>query len=135
MEKNRTVESGRPARDSPSRVSPTTAMTASTTFWNPRYSESFLPNIASSLLLAPMLLKASMVCQDNLNVESRPMGERSYGQFCGLVRALEMVGERWALLIVRDLLVGPRRFSDLRRGLPRIPTNVLTTRLKELEEA
>src|SRR5438105_7395761 len=60
---------------------------------------------------------------------------RSYGQFCGLARALELVGERWALLIVRDLLVGPRRFTDLRQGLPRIPTNVLADRLKELEQA
>lgn len=61
--------------------------------------------------------------------------KRTYGQYCGLARALEMVGERWALLIIRDLLVGPRRFTDLVRGLPRIPTNVLTTRLQELEEA
>jgi DNA-binding HxlR family transcriptional regulator len=60
---------------------------------------------------------------------------RSYGQYCGVARALEIVGERWALLIVRDLLVGPRRFSDLRRGLPKIPTNILTDRLRELEEA
>jgi DNA-binding HxlR family transcriptional regulator/putative sterol carrier protein len=60
---------------------------------------------------------------------------RSYGQFCGIARALELVGERWALLIVRDLLVGPRRFTDLRHGLPRIPTNVLSERLKELEHA
>lgn len=60
---------------------------------------------------------------------------RTYGQFCGVARALEIVGERWALLIIRDLLVGPRRFSDLRRGLPRIPTNILTVRLHELEEA
>lgn len=60
---------------------------------------------------------------------------RMYGQFCGLAHALELVGERWALLIVRDLLVGPRRFTDLRRGLPRIPTNVLSARLKELERA
>jgi DNA-binding HxlR family transcriptional regulator len=48
---------------------------------------------------------------------------------------LEAVGERWALLIVRDLLVGPKRFTDLYSGLPGIPTNVLTTRLKELERA
>ncbi|MEO6991900.1 MAG: helix-turn-helix domain-containing protein [Candidatus Baltobacteraceae bacterium] len=61
------------------------------------------------------------------------MTKRAYGQYCGLARALEMVGERWALLILRDLFVGPRRFTDLRRGLPRVPTNVLTTRLKELE--
>jgi DNA-binding HxlR family transcriptional regulator len=63
------------------------------------------------------------------------MSRRAYGQYCGFARALEMVGERWALLIVRDLLIGPRRFTDLRRGLPRIPTNVLAGRLKELEEA
>lgn len=63
------------------------------------------------------------------------MTVRGYGQFCGLARALELVGERWALLIVRDLLVGPRRFTDLRQGLPRIPTNVLADRLKELEHS
>jgi DNA-binding HxlR family transcriptional regulator len=45
------------------------------------------------------------------------------------------VGERWALLIVRDLLLGPKRFTDLRRGLPRIPSNVLSSRLRELEAA
>jgi DNA-binding HxlR family transcriptional regulator len=61
------------------------------------------------------------------------MAPRGYGQYCGLGRALELVGERWALLIIRDLLVGPRRFTDLKRGLPRIPTNVLADRLKELE--
>jgi DNA-binding HxlR family transcriptional regulator len=61
------------------------------------------------------------------------MSKRAYGQFCGLARALELVGERWALLLVRDLLVGPRRFTDLRRGLPRMPTNVLSTRLRQLE--
>jgi DNA-binding HxlR family transcriptional regulator len=61
------------------------------------------------------------------------MTKREYGQFCGLARAVEIVGERWALLIVRDLLVGPRRYTDLRRGLPRIPTNILSARLKELE--
>ena len=62
------------------------------------------------------------------------MPKRDYGQFCGLVRALEMVGERWALLIVRDLLVEPKRFTDLRQGLPRIPTNILAARLHELEQ-
>jgi DNA-binding HxlR family transcriptional regulator len=61
--------------------------------------------------------------------------KRAYGQYCGFARALEIVGERWALLIVRDLLVGPKRFSELLRGLPGIPTNILTSRLKELEEA
>ena len=58
---------------------------------------------------------------------------RSYRQFCGIARALDLVGERWALLIVRDLVLGPKRFTDLRRGLPGIGTNVLAARLKELE--
>lgn len=61
------------------------------------------------------------------------MPSRTYGQFCGLAHALELVGERWALLLVRDLIPGPKRFTDLRNGLPRIPTNVLSARLKELE--
>lgn len=63
------------------------------------------------------------------------MAKRAYGQFCGLARALELVGERWALLIIRDLLVGPKRYTDLRQGLPRIPTNILAARLRELEDA
>ena len=62
------------------------------------------------------------------------MAARNYGQYCGVASALELVGERWALLIVRDLLVGPRRYTDLKAGLPRIPTNILSTRLKELQE-
>ena len=60
---------------------------------------------------------------------------RAYGQYCGLARAAELIGERWALLILRDLLVGPKRFTDLRHGLPRIPTNILSDRLKELEDS
>lgn len=63
------------------------------------------------------------------------MAARDYGQYCGVTRALELVGERWALLIVRDLLVGPRRYGELAAGLPRIPTNILAARLKELQEA
>lgn len=59
---------------------------------------------------------------------------REYGQFCGLARALEIVGGRWTLLIVRDLLIGPKRFSELQEGLPGIPTNILSSRLRELEE-
>jgi DNA-binding HxlR family transcriptional regulator len=62
------------------------------------------------------------------------MVKRSYGQFCGIARALELVGERWAMLIVRDLLAGPKRYTDLRRGLKSIPTNVLAARLREMEE-
>ena len=63
------------------------------------------------------------------------MAARDYGQYGGVTQALELVGERWALLIVRDLLVGPRRYSELAAGLPRIPSNILTARLKELQEA
>jgi DNA-binding HxlR family transcriptional regulator len=62
------------------------------------------------------------------------MASRSYGQYCGVTTAVELIGERWSLLIVRDLLVGPRRYTDLKQGLPRIPTNILSTRLKELQE-
>lgn len=63
------------------------------------------------------------------------MASRSYGQYCGFARALDVVGERWALLLVRDLLIGPKRFSELQRGLPKMPSNILTARLKELEAA
>jgi DNA-binding HxlR family transcriptional regulator len=61
------------------------------------------------------------------------MTRRTYGQYCGIARALELVGERWALLIVRDLLGGPKRYTDLRRSLRGIPTNVLASRLRELQ--
>jgi DNA-binding HxlR family transcriptional regulator len=59
---------------------------------------------------------------------------RSYGQYCGITAAVDLVTERWALLIIRDLLVGPRRYTDLKQGLPKIPTNILSARLKELQE-
>ncbi|HJE77440.1 MAG TPA: helix-turn-helix transcriptional regulator [Brevibacterium epidermidis] len=60
---------------------------------------------------------------------------KSYGQFCGLARAAEVLGERWSFIILRDLLVGPKRFNELRQGNPGIPSNLLTTRLRELEAA
>lgn len=63
------------------------------------------------------------------------MAARDYGQYCGVTRAVEIVGERWALLIIRDLLVGPRRYGELAAGLPRIPSNILAARLKELQAA
>lgn len=63
------------------------------------------------------------------------MAARDYGQYGGISRALELVGERWALLIIRDLLVGPRRYGELAGGLQRIPTNILAARLKELQAA
>ena len=61
------------------------------------------------------------------------MTERSYKQYCGIARALDLIGERWALLVIRELVLGPKRFTDLRRGLPGIATNVLSQRLRELE--
>lgn len=58
---------------------------------------------------------------------------RSYGQYCGLARSLEVVGDRWNLLIVRQLLLGPARYRDLIAGLPGIATNLLADRLRDLE--
>jgi len=60
---------------------------------------------------------------------------RTYGDGCSSAHALDLVGERWALLIVRDLLFGPKRFTDLQAGLAHGSPNVLTQRLRELEEA
>jgi DNA-binding HxlR family transcriptional regulator len=58
---------------------------------------------------------------------------RTYEDTCGIARALDLVGERWALLVVRELLLGPKRFTDLRAGLPRVGPDVLAQRLRELE--
>jgi DNA-binding HxlR family transcriptional regulator len=65
--------------------------------------------------------------------ELSAMTRRTYGQYCGLSRAMEMVGERWGMLIVRDLTVSPKTVTELHRGLPLIPTDLLTSRLKELQ--
>jgi DNA-binding HxlR family transcriptional regulator len=58
---------------------------------------------------------------------------KRYDQYCAIAHALELVGERWSLLIVRELLTGPKRYTDLSGSLPRIGTNVLAARLKDLE--
>ena len=60
---------------------------------------------------------------------------RTYADPCGIARTLDHVGERWALLVVRELLLGPKRFTDLRDGLPNASPNVLAQRLRELEQA
>jgi DNA-binding HxlR family transcriptional regulator len=60
---------------------------------------------------------------------------RSYEDPCGIARALDRVGERWALLVARELFLGPKRFTDLRSGLPAASPNVLSQRLRELEDA
>src|SRR5947209_2353093 len=61
--------------------------------------------------------------------------KRTYEDSCGIARALDVVGERWALLVARELLLGPKRFTDLRSGLPRVGPDMLSARLRELEEA
>ena len=63
------------------------------------------------------------------------VGKRSYEDGCAAAHALDLLGERWALLVVRELVLGPKRFTDLRSGLPGISPNVLTQRLGELEAA
>jgi DNA-binding HxlR family transcriptional regulator len=60
---------------------------------------------------------------------------KRYGQACTIARALDVVGERWSLLLVRELILGPRRYRDLAAGLPGIPSNVLAARLKDLQAA
>ena len=61
------------------------------------------------------------------------MPARSYGQYCPVAKTLELVGERWTLLLVRELLVGPQRFTDLHATLEGIPRNLLADRLRDLE--
>jgi DNA-binding HxlR family transcriptional regulator len=60
---------------------------------------------------------------------------RTYAQFCGLAKALDIVGERWSLLVIRELLSGPKRYTDLLAGLPGIATDMLASRLRDLEAA
>src|SRR3954451_18399287 len=60
--------------------------------------------------------------------------KRTYGDRCGVARALDLVGERWALLVVRELLLGPKRFTDIRAGLPHASSNILAERLRDLEQ-
>jgi len=76
---------------------------------------------------------------DILNLKFEPIfciirGMKSYNQYCGLAYALDIIGERWTLLIIRELIAGPRRFTDLVAGLPGISTNLLSERLKGLEQ-
>jgi DNA-binding HxlR family transcriptional regulator len=61
--------------------------------------------------------------------------KRTYGDGCAIAHGLDLVGERWALLLVRELLLGPKRFTDLKKGLPNASPNVISERLRELERA
>lgn len=74
-----------------------------------------------------------MILKSNAKI-LRVSAPRSYGDPCGISRALDRIGERWALLVVRELVLGPKRFTDLRAGLPTASPNVLSQRLRELEE-
>jgi DNA-binding HxlR family transcriptional regulator len=64
---------------------------------------------------------------------TRAASRRSYDQYCAVARGLDVIGDRWTLLLVRDLLLGPKRYTDLLSGLPGIGTNLLADRLRELE--
>jgi DNA-binding HxlR family transcriptional regulator len=61
--------------------------------------------------------------------------KRAYDQYCPMAHALDLIGERWSLLVVRELMRGPKRYTDLAEHLPRIGTNILAARLRDLEEA
>jgi DNA-binding HxlR family transcriptional regulator len=63
------------------------------------------------------------------------MSDKSYSQFCALARALDVIGDRWTLLLVRELFGGPRRHRELKRGLPGMASNLLSERLRELRAA
>ena len=71
---------------------------------------------------------------EKLTIVGRAEAKRRYDDACGTAHGLELIGERWALLVLRELLLGPRRFSQLRADLPGLSANVLTQRLAELEE-
>ncbi|QIK96816.1 helix-turn-helix transcriptional regulator [Sphingomonas sp. HDW15A] len=70
---------------------------------------------------------------EKITRERRVDEKRRYDDACGTAHGLELIGERWALLVLRELMLGPRRFSQLRADLPGISANVLTQRLTELE--
>jgi DNA-binding HxlR family transcriptional regulator/putative sterol carrier protein len=61
-------------------------------------------------------------------------GKRSYREYCAIARSLDLLGQRWTLLIVRDLFLGPQRYTDLQAGLPGIASDILTARLRTLED-
>jgi DNA-binding HxlR family transcriptional regulator len=71
---------------------------------------------------------------DKLTEERQTEAKRSYDDACGTAHALDLIGERWSLLVLRELMLGPRRFSELKADLPGISSNVLAQRLVELEQ-
>ena len=89
-----------------------------------------------SATLANSSEKQLLTCKSVLTGRKlcRMATKRSYGEACRFAYALDVVGERWALLVVRELLLGPKRFTDLRAGLPHASSNILSERLRELEQ-
>jgi DNA-binding HxlR family transcriptional regulator len=71
---------------------------------------------------------------DKITIRQKLSEKRRYHDACGMAHGLELLGERWALFVVRELMLGPRRFSDLRADLPGLSANVLTQRLTEMEQ-
>ena len=72
---------------------------------------------------------------EKITNQEKPAAKRSYDDACAAAHALDLIGERWSLLVMRELMFGPKRFSDLRADLPGVSANVLTQRLEGLEEA
>jgi DNA-binding HxlR family transcriptional regulator len=81
-----------------------------------------------------MLAKSNLPLAERKFRGSIRLVTKHYDQYCPMAHALSLVGERWSLLIVRELLRGPKRYTDLAHGLPGIGTNILASRLKDLEE-
>lgn len=79
--------------------------------------------------------KSTLGKSNNMSRLLRMPRRRSYDQYCAAARALDAVGDRWTLLIVRELLAGPRRYTDLHADLPGVSTDMLAGRLKEMEAA
>lgn len=80
-------------------------------------------------------LEKTTVKLEKATIADEVTEKRRYDDACGTAHALELIGDRWALLVVRELMFGPRRFGELRHGLPGISANVLTQRLDQLERA
>ena len=76
-----------------------------------------------------------MSSQDSAVILPYMATARTYNEACGIPRALDRIGERWALMVVRELVLGPKRFTDIKQSLPHASPNVLTQRLKELEQS
>jgi DNA-binding HxlR family transcriptional regulator len=90
-------------------------------------------SMTSVCRLCSIVVKNNYSVVDQYFLEVVVPTTRTYGDACGIARALDVVGERWALLVVRELLFGPQRFADLRRGIPGASSNLVSDRLRELE--